>query len=219
MPKPFDSLSDAEVVALNDEQVKFYMDLACAEDGAPLLPPDPGPEPEPIEKVRDVTVYSVEGIHFATQEAAQEVAALLATLPRVDLTYARGGHYSDQVAKPDTGAVATSSTQAYSLAGWDQARERVTAHNSKVEQYEKDREAYNKAAETRSRVTEWISTRIREAHESEWTRGRMEAEFERYVALAEGDRAMARRFLLKAHPEAEKFIRPIEMPPEAAVAQ
>lgn len=207
--KRFDELSDAEILALTEEQIAYYHDFACAEEGAPLMPPPVGPAPEAVEAQHDMKVYQVAGVYFSTMEDASRVADAMNSCRRLTTEYARGGSYRDKVAKVADAPESVTTEPVYSQAMWDSVRQKVTAYNEAKSAWEKRRDEYNKAAELRARVTAWISERIERVHEAEIERRRCEAEFARYVEIARGDRAMAREFLVKARPEAAQFIAPI----------
>ncbi len=207
--KRFDELSDAEVLALTDEQIAYYHDFACAEEGAPLMPPPVGPAPEVVEAQQDMKIYTVGGVSFATMEDASLVADAMNSCRRLTTEYARGGSYRDKVAKAVDAPESVTTESVYSQAMWDSVRQKVTAYNEAKAAWEKRRDDYSKAAELRSRVTAWISQCIESVRETDIERQRCEAEFARYVEIAQGDRAMARAFLIKARPEAAQFIAPV----------
>lgn len=206
----FDDLDDAAILALTDEEIQYYIDLACAEDGAPLLPPDPGAKPAPPTPEHDVTAYEVGGFLFASMHDAQDVANLVNDLTRVRSDYAPGGSYREHVINPEPSAVTVTSVRAFSPTAWNAQRAEVLKATAAVETWQKNRDEFDKVAKRRGEVAEWIVNRLAEVREAAYQRDRYVAELARYVTLAQGDEAIARTFLLKAHPEAAEYLPAME---------
>lgn len=202
----FDTMSDAELVALTDEQIALYMDLACAEAGVPLMPPDPGPAPPEPERKQDVTHWVVGGFAFRNAEDAAAVANLVNGLPRLKADYARGGSYRDRISKSDDAVVTVEQERLYSPNAWDDQRAQVIERQAALEQHERLVSEWVNASEQRAKTAGFVHDRIADARVRESARERYQAEMERYKTLANGDEHVAYRFLIAAHPDAHEFV-------------
>lgn len=87
--KRLDELTQAELVALTQEEINAYLRLACVEEGIPTNVPDPGPEPTPppIADKDKVTVYECCGVLFWTSGDASVVLSSMASVPKVTFDY------------------------------------------------------------------------------------------------------------------------------------
>lgn len=214
--KRFDELKGHEILALTEEQIQWHMDFACAEDGAPLMPPHPGDAPPLVKATPDRVLYEVDGLYFDTIEDAQEVATLVNSKRRFQLDYAPGGDYTNRIAKPKDNPIGVDSTPAFTLNHWDTVKAEVLAYQSAKDRWERDLKEWNDASNKRARAAGWVIERIDEEREKDAQRTRFESELKRYIELANGDEEMARKFLLKARPEAADYLPP--MPPVDAQA-
>ena len=202
----FDDLSEAEVLSLSDEQVRYYMDLECAEAGAPLLPPDPGVEPQKETFPKDREHFAVGGILFKNASDAQRVLELVNTLPRFKSDYARGGSYYEHIITAKDEPEVMGSSRDYSPEAWELVRADVTAQNQAKERWKAAKGEYDKAVEKRDEACAWVMGRVEAVRENERKRQQYAVELARYVELAKGDEDVARDFLLRAKPEANEYL-------------
>lgn len=74
-----EDLTDEEFSAIVEGSPAFdrLMDLECAWKGIPLLPEDPGPKPDTVEHVGDVTLYEVGDCYFSDKQAAEAILDLM----------------------------------------------------------------------------------------------------------------------------------------------
>ena len=212
----FHDLTDAEVLALTDEQIEYHIEYECADSGAGLLPPDPGPAPEKPKDMKDFTVYVVGDMTFDTQEAALDVATAANRHSRFEKQYVSGPSYEQYVTRADSD-VEVRAVRVYSAGGWDAAKALVNKYDADKKVWDGAVREFNRIAEARSQATGWIRERVDEVHAEERERVRVGEQFARYVELADGDETIARRFLLKARPDADKYLPPVS--PEAAVPE
>lgn len=215
--KRFSDLTDAEILALTEAEIAYHIDYECAEAGAGLLPPDPGPEPVKPEGMKDVSAFEVEGLVFTSREDALRVAEALEKCSRYELRYV-GNDWSQQVLVRESGPVEVKPVKHYSPNGWDAAKTIVRKYADEKKAWDERVSEMQRIIKERDSATEWVRNRIGEVRENEWRRQRVLADFERYVELAGGDRVIARRFLVKANPSAEQFIAPIATEAEAPAA-
>lgn len=202
----FDDLSESEILALSDEQVRYYMDLECAEAGAPLLPPDPGYAPEKQSYPKDREHFAVGGILFQNAADAQRVLELVNTLPRYKSDYARGGAYYEHIITAKDEPEVMGSGRDYSPEAWEGVRADVVAQNQAKTRWDEAKAEYDKAVEERDKACAWVMSRVEEVRENERKRQQYSAELARYTELAKGDEDMARDFLLRAKPEAAEYL-------------
>lgn len=203
--KGFDRLTDAEILALTPDQITYYMDLACAEDGAPLMPPDPGTEPEKPAYQPDVTLHSCGGFLFFDAETAARVADVVNGVRRAETKYVHGPGYQ-KTAHVENDPVKIGNEKVYSPELWDRIKSEVNDYGERKKSWDSRVKEREEAARARDRVTSWIREKIEQVRDDDYQRQRYERELTRYIELAEGDRYMALRFLFKAHPEAEKYL-------------
>lgn len=208
--KRFEDLSDPEIAALSERDVAFYCDFACAENGAPIALPEPGVMPSPPEMTEDLTVYNMGGMVFKNAEDAEKVASLARTFPRMKANYVSSGNLHKQVAVASDESVSVVPDQHYSGEKWERIKSSVVSYAAAKKQYEEDTEAYEKASKERDAATTYVREKVARVRREVEETGRMVAVFDRYVELAAGNLTMARAFLLKAHPEAEKYLPPVE---------
>lgn len=203
--KPFDDLTDAEILALTDEQIDYYIDRTCAEQGVALVPPTPPDAPtlQPIED--DVTVYDVAGSLFTDMGEAERVRAMLVTISsRVETSYTYPG-YRNYV-KPVTEPVSITPKHLLSEQRALAKKDALAAFEEQKRTYEKNRAEYDTAVRGHEAVATSIRAEVRRVHDEDDDRREHQREFERYVTLADGDRRIAWRFLCRVRSRAERLL-------------
>ncbi len=202
--KPFNSLTQAELIALTEEQVKHYVDLACAEQGIPLLPDSAPVEPKPSH-APDMVVYLVGGVHFQRAQDAQDVADCIAAFNRFSLQY-QGYRWSlPQYAQVDLTPVTVTEVKTYSETEINRVQASIEQFAKDKARYDEDRTAYNKVVEQRKTVIDEIQKEIEQAYSDKRKHDRMVADYNRYLELANGDRKIALRFLDNANIRAQEI--------------
>jgi len=196
--KTFEELTNHEISELTDEQIKHYCDLACAEFGAPLMPPRPG-KPEPVEIEGESHLVEIGNWYFSPDDGAK----VMSVLASVTI------HKRENWDKPYYCKIVTASDYDYpKMAGvamltaeqYDRHREELVKYREAVTQYESDRKAFDEAVKKRGEATDWIYKKLREARDDVSYRTTRIADFNEYFKLADGNRKTAIRFLLKAYP-------------------
>lgn len=198
--KRFEELTDEEVLALTQDEVTRWIDVECAHEGAPLLPPRPM-APTPIMFEPDVTVFLVGNIYFGSADDAAKAAALMAPMARFNVNYVSGPRF-DKIAMPSCDDLTVSTVRAFSAERWDVIKSDMARYEELKKQFEADSLEYQKASERRDVIASDIHGRVERVRGQERRRARMREEFARYVDLAGGDQTIARRFLVAAHPDA-----------------
>lgn len=207
--KAFDELTDAEVLALNEEQVQFYIDRECAEAGIPLVPPDAPTPPEKQAPAPDVTAYKVTdtGILLTDMQEAERLRDLLNSLK----TRGKDGYswpsYRSYFKPHDTTELAAiEPVRIHSEARAAQVKHELDAHAAASEEYKKASAEYDKNINRREEVAKSIYARRREVSRADRRRQELLREFDRYLPLADGNRTVAARFLGRAHGDASELL-------------
>ena len=200
-------LSEGEVLALTDEQVARFVDIECAHEGAPILPEHPGQKPVAEDPEPDQTLYSVTGVsyYFTDKSVADTLSAALSGASRFDTR--KFGNVTVAIEPPsyagDAGAVNTHLV--VSMRAHDAHRDAIQANANLLGQWESDIRDYESALRKRHDAAQGVYNVINEARETAALLQRLEAALAEYVSLADGDEAIALRFLYKAYPEASEF--------------
>jgi len=191
---------------LTDEQVQHYVDLACAIEGVPFLPPEPTKPAAPAAEP-DRAIYVVLGIDFADHLDAQRVADVLLDCEVLTRKYLPGAGYQHQtVERVDDTEITVGSARVFSREHWDRVRDEVQKYGQEEEEYQADMQEYREASARRSEASEAIYERISEVHEKHYRRQTLQAAYDRYLDLADGDAAVASRFLANAHHDAQDLL-------------
>jgi hypothetical protein len=200
--KSFHDLTDAEVLALTPAEVERYIDVECAQQGVPLLPPEPiEPEYDP-EPEADVIVFSISGVSysFTDRDAAVAIAAAVSGANRVDTagTPARispvPSYYED--------AGELKEKRVLSEAAYVTARAVIEGNQAKKDCYEEAVKEFKNARTRRAEVAEEVYERRREVTDKAARKTFLDTQYARYLDLAGGDSAVATRFLIDAYPDA-----------------
>jgi hypothetical protein len=205
--KPFDSLTDAELDVLTDDDLMRYVDFVCAEEGTPLLPLTAPTPPELLNLREDIELYHVGGLAFFEEKDANKVVDLLGRtkLARTDYIRLDGGYKTDYQRQTATHAheLPTVEVRKYwSAAHAAKHAERLTLFCQQKEQYEADKRAYDKISQRRAEIVRGFGEKVKEVQGRNARRRKLEEEFTRYLHLADRNEGIALRFLAKAHPDA-----------------
>jgi hypothetical protein len=199
-------ITDAEVLALTDEQINRFVDIECANEGVPLLPDYPVAPEYDDEPAPDATVYGVSGVsgYFANQEQALSVIAALAGCEIVSVGYGSPKVIKSRESweeKPST----LTEVAAWSESGYDAQREVIENNKRKKAEYDSLLSDYRSALDKRNKTSSAVYSHIEEIRATESRRQVLAREFDRYKELADGDADIAVKFLLAAHDDAVDF--------------
>lgn len=214
----FDNLNDEQLMNLTPEEVEYYTDLACAEEGVPLLPPCPVKPDDSGRPMPDVQVWEVGEFRFTNRTDAERVRDFIEVLPRCTWEYVSGPRY-DKLVKPTTDPVKIESEMHWSRDSYDANKAYLIEASRKQKEYEADKAEYDEVAKKRARIAEWINDTIAAAWERKNQADRILAEFNRYATLAEGDREMALKFFFAAYGDRYKEERVREVVGMAVMAE
>jgi ElaB/YqjD/DUF883 family membrane-anchored ribosome-binding protein len=210
--KNFDDLTNEELTNLSSDEVNYYIDVECAEQGIKLLPPGgPPTKPDKGTTADDLELWQVADNYFRDREDAERVsAAIAASKSRVTLDYISGPSYRKK-AVPATDSVSSinmirvlSQERAAELSALIDEQERVLG------EYNKRSTEYEKIVRERRNVVNSIRERIEKAAQKVRRKEELSRIAARYVELANGDKFMAARFLRRAEPDVDEYL--IDLP-------
>jgi hypothetical protein len=215
--KKFDLLSDEEVLALTQEEIQSYSDLACAEAGVPFLPPKPEkPKNDGISP--DKIVFEVSGFCVDSTENFLKIAEFIRSnnIAILDVNYVPGPGCNKKIYGYKE-EITYNSRSVFSEDHW----EKIGAEKEKYEEQKAEYETANDEWETinRKRETEvqYISDRINKIYENQRNKQRYIEYFNQYLVLAKGDKEIAMSFLRKAYPKIEDYPELIDQLTEGVV--
>lgn len=209
--KNFDNLTETELVDLSTDEINFYVDLACAEAGVPLLGLKPT-EPElPAQPAHDLTVYILKCGYtklavFHSFEDAQRVLNVVRGCALYDEGYVSGPSYEKKFTPINERDFSIETTSGYSdgtaalISGL--LADRKTAQDA----YTKAKTEWEKGCQTRESIAADIRSKIAEARANDQRRRFLRDQFDRYTILAEGHQGTAARFLMKAYPDVPELL-------------
>ena len=199
MNRRFDDLNDAEVLALDHDGVGRWIDIECACEGVPLLPPEPTEPAAPL-MTPDVTVFNVGNLYFANADEATRIAELAMSFPRHELNYVSGPRYEKRVGPASD--VLVSPQRAYSVKHWEEVKDEAERYTTAKATYDHLKTDFDKAVKLRERIAESVREHVERVQDAERERQQMRLNLARYLDLADGDREIAVKFLKAAYPDA-----------------
>jgi hypothetical protein len=196
-------LSKEEVNQLEFEQVERYIDIACAEKGVPLLPPDVPIEPKLEKPAKDTCIYKVGNFKTLTIEDASKILEVLGSIKLVETTYDYNAGYDNNyiVANKTVDLPRIEQESVYSLELYNKVKSDLQKHDIAKKQYESERKTYNEAVKTRQDVADKIWEYVREINEEFQQKEYLTKEYIRYLDLAEGNHATAMNFFMNTFRE------------------
>ena len=199
--KRYCEMDEAELVALTDEQINKLVDYECAMEGAPMLPPSPGPKPTNELPDKDATVYDVAGCLTLDKDHAAKILEAM-TGGRLWSEGYEGRSYDVKFLQPisssDYHYPKITTRTIYSIERWNEIKDRVSKHTATLQAWEAKDKEYTKAAKERCAIHDRVWNCVADAREHAEQREQLRREFARYLELAEGNRHIALNFLQKA---------------------
>lgn len=198
--KKFEELTEEELTFLTEEQIEYYVDLACANQGIPFLPPHPGPKPEKKGLLQtSVIAYEIGGIITKSLEHAQEIMRVMFEDKLYHSDY-KGGLYdykylreADEYHQPKVEV-----RHFYKKEEVDSLFEKLKNFETQVESWEKALKEYNSIENQRADIYSDIIDAVYAAKENVKRKEGYRKEFEKYLQLAEGRAKVAYNFFLNA---------------------
>lgn len=205
--KAFTNLTEQELVALTEEDIRRYIDYACAENGVPLLPALP-PEPPVVAFEPDAKVYSVgHYLHFTSVEDATRVMEAIKSSRLIDTDYlSTPAHITSLAIANRQPRIAIDVQDAFSQ---DKAAAiKRDLADAKIAQdiYDRAKKDYDGAVNDRQAYESDIRDAVAAAWDTHRKRESRRADYERYLSLADGNKQIAARFLDNAHRDARVLL-------------
>lgn len=193
----FDGMTDEQISALTDEQVTKTINLACAEQGIPVFLDDLGGPPKP-EVSPDREFFKVGNWIVDTREDASAIlgAVLASTRRKTGYDFYRDGQ--ELQAKIDESEEKIETVKLFTPEQFTRHQATIKGHAVRTAAWKTQNEARTKAAEKRSSVCMEVWSVVDEARARIRDAARLESLFLKYVELADGNRDVARKFLIRA---------------------
>lgn len=201
-----------EIENLTDEQVSKLIDLECAEEGVPFLPPQPVkpevPLPEP-----DLKLFGVPGTDLYFEFEADAVSVRADLRSRKPVTVEREYMFGWNVGSVSWPRPITKLTddievvRVHRRETLDKFKDQAARIKEQTENYDADEKAFSKIAESRQRIADYVWKTVNKALSWKQKRNQLAEAFERYFNMAECDLAVALRFFEKSNPEYVEYLR------------
>lgn len=195
--KPFNTLTEDELLNLTETDVQNYIEYLCAERGIKILPPAPV-NPDNAHISKDITIYTVAGVHFTNNEEAAQVANYIMNCKtRCKTEYKSLTSGYTYVVEPcgvdDDLSITTE--QYFSLSKFHEIQKELTLLNEAKALYTQQEKEYKEIYKARAEVSTEVLDTIQKVYKKERTfKGFCEI-LEKYVLLADGDYTIAFKFL------------------------
>ena len=196
--KRYSQMTPEELVALTQEEIALQIDLECANQGSPLLPADPGPEPTSAIPLPDQQVYEIAGYTTSSIEHASAILTALNSGPLYNDAYARGNYdirYMELITPGSYRSPEIKTKQLYSPTLWAEIKDTFSLQAQKQQEWSLLDKAYRQAVSDRQDITDEVYDAIRKAQQYLSAVASIEAQFEKYLTLAEGNCRVAYNFL------------------------
>lgn len=200
--KPFEQLTDKELLELTNEQVDYYIKLKKAENGVRILEEPEIPKYREIPET-DVVLYCVAGRCFLNQEIATEIANKInehiSESYKADYDYYNGGSETKYARLDDSSIEDVRIERVYDKKTYDSIRD-VVASNKKIkEQYEKIKGEYDDETAKAKELVDNIYDAISQARERLEQFNEYKIRIVEYLRLANGNVEVAWNFFDKAY--------------------
>lgn len=192
-------LTNAELLALTPQGIADLIDFECAVAGIPLLPSFPVKPVKPAF-VKDVTLYNVSGLHFIDETEAMNVMKVLLDCNLVDTNGWGDTTRTCELSEYNKPKVET--TQVYSQEQYSRIEQDIKYFNKLEDDYNQEMSEYNRILKLREEIAAEIQNKVDDLQLREARKEALITMFERYLTLADGNKAIALKFLNNAQSDA-----------------
>lgn len=192
----FPDMTDAELAALDDATINQRIDLCCAERGIPLYVQEMIEPKPPVAP--DFPLYEVGGVFLDSDTEAKALAASIQSTRRWKRKYRYWDSKSLDEWEQDESEIKIEIVQGYRPETWHQYRANLEQFDARKKAFGKMKEANTKAYDARASVAGEVWKDISAAKDRIEDSDRLRRLFDRYVELANGDRDIAKKFLVAA---------------------
>lgn len=194
--KRIHEMTEAELLALTDEDKRNLIDYECALEGVPMLPPAPGPAPVKNVPALDAKAFEVGGVLVLDSEHAARILDALTSGKIYKVEY--GEKNVKMLKEGDYSFPEIKVKSVRSPEQWEIIKADVKKYESDKKEYDRFAKTYTDALKERQSIIDTLRNAIEDASERHYGRERLRTEFARYMELAEGNRQIALNFLDKA---------------------
>ena len=204
--KRLDEYTNEELLELTEEQVETLIDLECAHEGVALLPVEAPIKPDDSKIGPDSVIYEIKNLeHFETMEDAQKVVEVASKLPRVQKQYLSHASYKEKKGPVDSdigiNIVKVFSEQHYANVATENARIEAS-----LKAYKEAKEEYDELFEKHGEISESVISRLNVARNEKNMLDTLKDEAGRYISLAQGEKEIAKNFMINARPNQKDMI-------------
>lgn len=200
--KRYDQYSKEELAVLTEEQINTLVDLEIAYAGVmPAERPTP-PSYEDVKMNKSEAAYSVYGIYFKNQSDALAVSGM--QVFRQDYDYAAGGYDYKYLRENTSNEVKTEFF--YKKEDVKRFKDTLIQNKTLKDQYESDKKDYDKYFDSTSKIRTAVWEAYREACRFVNSVNNAKNMYDKYLQLAEGDKAIAKKFFLDAYKDNEDIV-------------
>lgn len=198
--KLFDELTNVELVALDDEGINYYIDLECAQAGIPLLPPRPtAPESPQVEATIQLVKLSSLWTHWYVEpEHGRRIMEAIASGPLFASKGTKPYEYPDPIGPDHHQFPKLESESFIPIDAAITLKIDIERYNREKSDFDTLETEYEKAVRGREDVQSHIYERIGDARHIAQRIEFAQADFARYLTLAQDNVTVAMNFLLKS---------------------
>jgi hypothetical protein len=195
-----DEMDESEVLALTDDQIKWLVRYAMAEDGVKDLP-EPI-KPEPFVPEFDEEVYEVGGMYFTDHDTAELVRQCLTDnaelMCHLDYNWNKSSAYK-YIRETNDFSFQTRVVKVFSKEKYETLSHKMAEHQRSKENYESQFKEYKKEIDKAHEIKSIIMDEIEGHRTRKYQRDRLCNTYRDYLELASGDKETAHRFFEKAY--------------------
>jgi len=192
-------LTEQEVLDLTGEEINHYIDIECAVEGKPLLPPLPEPPGKPPAGPDEIW-YVIQGLSgsilFPSSKALSCVIEAIMECGAQHKVYLPNGDYSAFRVEPLSHLV-IEPIPVFSEEAWAERAKDSASYQERQKLYERLKANYDEVVEARepivNNVVDYFNTII--AHHAK--KNEIRETFKRYLELADNDAEIAMNFMEK----------------------
>lgn len=201
MEKQFELLTDAELLALTQEEIDWYIKLKKAEKGVKILICPATPEYRSTPD-KDITTYEVNGYLFTDRTTAEEISnfinSKISTALKTNYNYNYG--YDYKYVEPYEGNLSQVNTgNYYSKQVYDSIKDMISSNDKIKKAYEKVKEEYDAEEEKCTEIVDKIYEAVNKAKERKYQEDEYKIRIQEYLRLANGNTEVAWNFFEKAY--------------------
>lgn len=201
MKTRIEDMTESEVLALTDDQIKWLVRYAMAEQGVKDLP-EPI-KPEPFVPEYDEQVFEVGGMYFTDHDTAEIVRQYLTDnadlMCHLDYNWNNSSQYK-YIRETNDFTFQTRVMNVFSKEKYETLSHRLGEYQREKERFEILFKEFKKEVEKADAIRSEIMSKIYERKARKYARDRLTKTYRDYLELASGNIETAHRFFEKAYP-------------------